>query len=906
VKTKQEGKIMLKKFTAICLAFILVLSMAVIPVFATGSQTDATIENQANIVRNDKKDKDDKDNKKDLFEEIVKKFKDSDQFGWAQKSIEKMGFMGILNGTGNGYFNPKSNVTHAEAIAMVLKLTGYQDEAEAITVEPNYFKGNSDKWSYGYLQLALDKGIIIPSEDGKFNPKTPAKRHEIAKYVVRALGERAEALKNMKAKLSYSDAASIPAGSRGYVYVITDLEIMQGSNNLFQANKPITRAELAVILDKAEGNNAEPGNNANRLQGIFEKFDKEDLEITLKVNGKSVVYAVNKAALVFKNSKYYKLDSLNAGDEIRLVLDNKKTVIFIEFIKSTTTTTPAENELSIDKMSYSSLPKAIQEKVDALKDEQNFAAFEYDEDIYLIATRGEKSTGGYTIDIEEVYKQRVDTNRYNLKAVVKITNPNSSIVTQSITHPYSVVKLDFFDGIEKIKFLDASGDLIKETTIKTVNEEVINGSIYSLDLSDDEVTLTLSTNVRRTYVIPNAADITLNGDNAELSDLKVGMTAKITKTNGVITELEVTSSEEVINGSIYSLDLSDDEVTLTLSTNVRRTYVIPNAAEITLNGDDAELSDLKVGMTAKITKTNGVITELKVTSSEEVINGNIYSLDLSDDEVTLTLSTNVRRTYEIPNAAEITLDGDDAELSDLKVGMTAKITKTNGVITELKVTSSEEVINGNIYSLDLSDDEVTLTLSTNVRRTYEIPNAAEITLDGDDAELSDLKVGMTAKITKINGVITKLTVTTLSEVINGSIYSLDLSDDEVTLTLSTNVRRTYVIPNAAEITLDGDDAELSDLKVGMTAKITKTNGVITELEVITLVEYINGRIYSLDLSDDEVTLSLSTNVRRTYVIPDTAVVTLDGNDAELSDLEVGMTAKITKTNGVITKLAVLD
>jgi hypothetical protein len=805
--------------------------MAIIPVFAAGNQSDTTIENQANIVRNDKKDKDDKDNKKDLFEEIVKKFKDSDEFDWAQKSIEKMGFMGILNGTGNGYFKPKSNVTHAEAIAMVLKLTGYQDEAEAITVEPNYFKGSSDKWSYGYLQLALDKGIIIPSEDGKFNPKTPAKRHEIAKYVVRALGERAEALKNMKAKLSYSDAASIPAGSIGYVYVITDLGIMQGSNNLFQANKPITRAELAIILDKAEDNTVEPGNNANRLQGIFEKFDNEDLEITLEVNDKSVVYAVNKAALVFNNSKYYKLDSLNAGDEIRLVLDSKKTVIFIEFIKSATTT-PDENELSIDKMSYSSLPEAIQEKVDALKDEENFAAFEYDEDIYLIATRGEKSTGGYTIDIEEVYKQRVDTNEYNLKAVVEITNPNSSIVTQSITHPYSVVKLDFFDGIEKIKFVDASGDLIKETTIKTVDEEVINGKIYSLDLSDDEVTLTLSTNVRRTYVIPNAAEITLNGDDAELSDLKVGMTAKITKTNGVITELEVTSLEEVINGSIYSLDLSDDEVTLTLSTNVRRTYVIPNAAEITLNGDDAELSDLKAGMTAKITKVNGVITKLIVTTLSEVINGSIYSLDLSDDEVTLTLSTNVRRTYVIPNAAEITLNGDDAELSDLKVGMTAKITKVNGVITKLTVTTLSEVINGSIYSLDLSDDEVTLTLSTNIRRTYVIPNAAEIILDGDDAELSDLKVGMTAKITKINGVITELEVTTLVEYINGKIYSLDLSDDEVTLSLSTNVRRTYVIPDAAVVTLDGNDAELSDLEVGMTAKITKTNGVITKLTVL--------------------------------------------------------------------------
>ena len=243
--------------------------------------------------------------------------------------------------------------------------------------------------------------------------------------------------------------------------------------------------------------------------------------------------------------------------------------------------------------------------------EENYAAFKYGEDIYLVASRGEKPTSGYAINIDEVYKQTIDTDEYNLKAVVEIINPGTSIVTQAITHPYSIVKLSYFDDIEKVKFVDTSDELIEQTTIKTVNEEeVINGKIYSLDVSDDEVVLTQSTNVRRTYVIPEDAEITLDGDDADLSDLKVGMTAKITKTNGVITDLTVTTTKEVINGTIYSLDLSDDEVTLTLSTNVRRTYAIPEDAEITLNGDDADFSDLEIGMTAKITKTNGVITKL--------------------------------------------------------------------------------------------------------------------------------------------------------------------------------------------------------------------------------------------------------------------------------------------------------
>jgi protein involved in ribonucleotide reduction len=758
---------MFKKLTAICLAFILVISMALVPVFASDNQSTTTTDAQANMVSNDKKVKDDKNGKdhdddyEDLIENVIKKFLDSNEFSWAEKSIEKMGLMGILNGTGNGYFKPKSNVTHVEAIAMVLKLTGYQKEAEAIRVEPKYFKGKSDPWSYGYLQLALDKGIIIPSEDGSFNPKTPAKRHEVAKYVVRALGERKEALDNMKAKLDYEDAASIPAGSRGYVHVITEMKIMQGSNNLFQPNKPITRAELAVILDKAEGKTDEPSSSTNKYQGAFVAFDEEDLEITIKADGKSYTYDVNKNAPVYKNSKYYKISSLDAGDVIKLVLDNDKKVIFIEFIEEGTADTD-EDELTIAKMSYSNLPNELQDKVDEMKEKENYAAFEYDEDLYLIATRGEVPTGGYTIKINHVYMQKIDTNEYNLKVVVEKTNPGSSIVTQATEEPFTVVKLeniDDMDDIENVKFVNTSGSTLKTTTIKAIDdEEIINGTIKSIDVDDDEVTLALSTTVSKTYEIPAAADITLDGDDADLSELKVGMKAKITKTNDVITDLDVTSLEEVINGTIYSIDVNDDEVTLTQSTTVRKTYEIPDTADITLDGDDADLSELERGMKVKMTKTNGVITELEVTTVKETINGTIYSIDVNDDEIRLTESTTVRKTYEIPDTADITLDGDDADLSELKVGMKVKMTKTNGVITELEVTTLIETITGTIYSVDLSDDEVRLTEKDNVRRTYVIPDDAEITLEGDDANLSELERGMTAEITKTNGVITNLDV----------------------------------------------------------------------------------------------------------------------------------------------------
>ena len=744
---------MFKKITAICLTFILVMTIAIIPVFALDYQNTTTIQNQASAVRYDKKDKSDKaddDDAEDILKDMVKKFLDSNEFNWAEKSIEKMGLMGILNGTGNGYFNPKNNVTHVEAIAMVLKLTGYQEEAEAIKAEPAYFKGKSDKWSYGYLQLALDKGIIIPSEDGQLNPKTPAKRYEVAKYVVRALGKRATALKNMNAKLSYKDAASISDSSIGYVYVATDLGIMQGSNNLFQPNKPITRAELAVILDKAEGNTEEPGNTSNSVEGKFIEFDKNDLEITLNVNNESVVYDVNTNAPVYRNSKYYSVSSLDAGDVIRLILDNRKKVIFIEFIQ-TATIEPTEEALSATEMEYSNLPKAIQDKVDALKETKNFAAFKLNGKIYLIATRGEMPTGGYTIGIDKVYKQTIATDEYNLKVVVEMANPGSSIVTQANTFPFTIVRLNYFDDIGKVKFVNASDTVLAQTTLKTIDEEevteTISGKIYSVDTINKIVRLLENDGVRRSYSIPTGVRITLDARSVTLSALKPNMPAVITKINGVITKLAALSETdeiETINGKIDSVDVTGRIVRILESYNSIKSYYIPSNVAITLNNRAVSITSLAKDMTVVLTRTNGVITKLAATNIVETISGKIDSVDLTNKVVRLLESNNVVRAYTIPDAAQITLDNQTTDLQDLEKGMKAVITKSNGIITKLAVQRDIQTIEGVLITTytNLSKTYISVKVGTAIN-AYEITSHTKVFYNNESSNIENIPLNST-------------------------------------------------------------------------------------------------------------------------------------------------------------------
>ena len=59
--------------------------------------------------------------------------------------------------------------------------------------------------------------------------------------------------KHMKEKLPLKTPSAIPKDAIGYVYVMLDLELMKGdNNNKFKPQEPITRAEMAVMLNRLD------------------------------------------------------------------------------------------------------------------------------------------------------------------------------------------------------------------------------------------------------------------------------------------------------------------------------------------------------------------------------------------------------------------------------------------------------------------------------------------------------------------------------------------------------------------------------------------------------------------------------------------------------------------------------
>ncbi|XID91172.1 S-layer homology domain-containing protein [Paenibacillaceae bacterium WGS1546] len=107
----------------------------------------------------------------------ISAFVDVSKDHWGLKYISVMDSLGIMSGA-NGSFRPNAVLTREELAAVLVRLTqtsiagkgGNLTISDANEVSP---------WARAYVQAAIEMGLI-PAVNGKFSPKSPVDRKEVA------------------------------------------------------------------------------------------------------------------------------------------------------------------------------------------------------------------------------------------------------------------------------------------------------------------------------------------------------------------------------------------------------------------------------------------------------------------------------------------------------------------------------------------------------------------------------------------------------------------------------------------------------------------------------------------------------------------------------------------------------
>ncbi|MFC3767050.1 S-layer homology domain-containing protein [Paenibacillus sp. GCM10012303] len=270
---------------------------------------------------------------------IFVNFNDMEGVEWAVQHIASLASKRVFEGYEDGTFKPNNHITRIEAITAAVRLMGLRDQAESAAEKSTSlnFK-DADKlakqypWAIGYVSLAVKNDLFTELETS-VQPEKTADRLWATTLLVKALKLDGEAKAKMNTKLTFKDADKIPAGSVGYVAVAVEKGLVNGfENNTFRPNDPVTRAQLAALLDRT--GEQMPGQEKDVVSGQVTAINGNVL--TVLKGGVSTAVGLEPNAFVFRDGVRAPIAAIQVGDEVRAKVING-IGIYLEVTKSTTT-----------------------------------------------------------------------------------------------------------------------------------------------------------------------------------------------------------------------------------------------------------------------------------------------------------------------------------------------------------------------------------------------------------------------------------------------------------------------------------------------------------------------------------------------------------------------------------------
>lgn len=181
---------------------------------------------------------------KDMQAEPENLFDDLESVEWARSYINILAQQKIINGKGDGKFDPNAGVTREEFAKMLSLILGLEESAE-----PTEFTDVAEnEWYAPYINAAAGAGLIKGYNDGSFGIGRSITREEAAVLIYRAAVYAGKEV-TLSTKLSFDDTDEISEFAAEGVKACAELAIIQGNdNNMFLPNDSVTRAECAKMM----------------------------------------------------------------------------------------------------------------------------------------------------------------------------------------------------------------------------------------------------------------------------------------------------------------------------------------------------------------------------------------------------------------------------------------------------------------------------------------------------------------------------------------------------------------------------------------------------------------------------------------------------------------------------------
>lgn len=154
-------------------------------------------------------------------------FSDVKMGSWYASAVEWASTVGLVSGTGNGYFSPEKEITREEMSKILYKYASLTDNTCSFT--PSTLKSYNDgvavsDWAKDSVAWALTNQILKGDDNGSINPKSNARRCEVAQVfhnastkLVNNVVDEATGAQDTSGYITAEQAKEIALNHAGYI-----------------------------------------------------------------------------------------------------------------------------------------------------------------------------------------------------------------------------------------------------------------------------------------------------------------------------------------------------------------------------------------------------------------------------------------------------------------------------------------------------------------------------------------------------------------------------------------------------------------------------------------------------------------------------------------------------------------
>ncbi len=176
------------------------------------------------------------------------KFRDVSPLAWYYEEVQFAENKGIFKGTGDSTFSPEMNMTRAQFVQVFANLSGIDTSNNQIkTIFSDVKEG---EWYAAAIDWASKNGIVNGVGDGKFNPNANVTREEMCVMLARYMESFKKLELTAKRDLpAFADESEFSSWALDAINKCADAGLINGvGENKFSAKAPANRAQGATIF----------------------------------------------------------------------------------------------------------------------------------------------------------------------------------------------------------------------------------------------------------------------------------------------------------------------------------------------------------------------------------------------------------------------------------------------------------------------------------------------------------------------------------------------------------------------------------------------------------------------------------------------------------------------------------